>query len=104
MLIGGGLLDRFEQPPDWIRIVLLIGIWGVYEPILTTFACTLGNYIIGIRVRRSIDTTKRMNILQAYVRYVTKMLLGWLSFVTINMNKNRRAIHDLIASTVMIKI
>jgi len=45
-----------------------------------------------------------MTLLQAYIRFITKILLGWLSFLTINMNKDRRAIHDLVASTVMIKV
>jgi uncharacterized RDD family membrane protein YckC len=104
MLIVAGLLDQFEHPPDWIKIALFIAIWGVYEPVCTTFACTAGNYIIGIRVRKAKDSTQRINILQAYIRYTVKVLLGWLSFFTINMNKERRAIHDLLAATVMIKL
>jgi uncharacterized RDD family membrane protein YckC len=104
MLVSAGVLDRFEKPPDWVRIALFFSIWGVYEPVCMAFACTLGNFILGIRARRVNDPTKRMNLVQAYIRYITKLVLGWLSFVTLNMNKERRAIHDLIASTVMIKI
>ncbi len=104
MLIAAGLLDSLEHSPDWIRVALYIALWGIYEPVCTTFACTAGNYVIGIRVRRVEDTAQRINIFQAYVRYIVKVLLGWLSFLTINMNQERRAIHDLAAATVMIKL
>jgi uncharacterized RDD family membrane protein YckC len=104
MLVCAGLIDKLEQPPDWIRIALFFGIGGLYEPLCTTFGCTLGNYVVGIRVRKTSDKMKRINLLQAYVRWIVKALLGWLSFLTINMNKERRAIHDLAAATVMIKV
>jgi uncharacterized RDD family membrane protein YckC len=76
----------------------------VYEPILTTYAATLGQYIIGIRVRDATDPRKRINILQAYIRVVVKVMLGWMSFVTIHFNRKHRAIHDLAGSSVMIRV
>ena len=103
MICSAGLLDSF-QAPDWMRPVMLLAIMGIYEPLSMIFGCTLGNYIIGIRARKVTDVTERISVLQAYVRYITKILLGWLSFLTINRNKERRAIHDLVAATVMIKI
>ena len=103
MLVVAAGLDVF-RPPDWMRAALFFGIWGVYEPVCMTRGCTLGNYTIGIRARKVQDNTKRISIPQAYVRYIVKVLLGWLSFLTINLNKERRAIHDLAASTVMIKV
>ena len=38
------------------------------------------------------------------IRYPVKLLLGWISFLTINSNPKRRAIHDLASGSVMIKI
>lgn len=104
MFVFASILDRFEDPPDWIRIVLFFAVWLIYEPFLMTFGCTLGNYFKKIRVRKFPDSSKRINIFQAYGRYILKMLLGWLSFITITTNKERRAIHDLAASTLMIKV
>jgi uncharacterized RDD family membrane protein YckC len=103
MIGSAAVLDKF-QSPDWTRPVMLLAIMGAYEPLAMIFGCTLGNYIIGIRARKVTDVTERVGVLQAYVRYVTKILLGWLSFLTINRNKERRAIHDLVAATVMIKV
>jgi len=104
MFVSASILDKYEDAPDWIRIVLFFGIWAIYEPICMMFGCTIGNYAKRIRGRKFADPTKRMNIFQSYLRYIIKIMLGWLSFLTINMNKEKRAIHDLASSTVMIKV
>ena len=98
------ILEKFEHPPDWIRIVLFFGIWIVYEPLCTTLGCTLGHYIKGIRVRSVNNTSKKINIFKALLRYVLKVLLGWVSFLTIHTNPKRQAIHNLFAESVMIKL
>jgi uncharacterized RDD family membrane protein YckC len=64
---------------------------------------TLGNYIKGIRVRQNGTVTQRINFFQAFIRYVFKMLLGWVSFLTIHSNPQKRAIHDIVAGSVMIR-
>lgn len=97
-------LDKFENVPDWVRIFLFTTLFVLYEPVCLTFGCTLGNWIKGIRVRQYNDLDKRINLLQAFIRYLFKVLLGWISFVTIHSNDNKRAIHDLISGSVMVKV
>ena len=104
MFLAGKILDKFETVPDWVRIVLFVGIWGVYEPLAMSLGCTVGNYILGIRVKRYKNQTKSINILQAYLRFVVKFCLGWISFIAIHFNDDRRAIHDLVSGSVMIKL
>src|SRR5690242_8229960 len=77
MFAAGSILERYEDPPDWIRIVLFFAIWAVYEPVCTTLGFTLGNYIKAIRVRKVTDPSKRINIIQAFFRYLIKVSLGW---------------------------
>lgn len=98
------VLDKVGEVPDWVRIAAFVFIWAVYEPLCQTFGCTVGNYLIGLRVRKATDESKRINILQAYVRYMLKMLLGWISFLTIHSNPQRRALHDLAANSVVIEV
>jgi uncharacterized RDD family membrane protein YckC len=95
--IGGG------ENEGWIKAITFIGIWGVYEPLSTTLGCTAGNYLMDIRVRQHDNTGQKINILQAYLRFGIKFFLGWVSFLTIHTNKQRRAIHDLAAGSVMIE-
>ena len=92
-----------EEEDGWVRGLIFIGIWGVYEPVAMTIGCTLGNYLMKIRVKKFASASKRINLLQAYTRFVVKMLLGWVSFLTINSNKERRAIHDFAAGSVMVE-
>lgn len=103
MFVAAGALDKYENAPDWVRIVLFFGLWAVYEPLCTTLGCTLGNYLKGIRVRRYTNESKRINFFAAFVRYCIKMLLGWISFISIHFNPERRAIHDFVVGSVMVK-
>ena len=104
MFVFASILDKFDNVPDWVRIVMFAGLFIVYEPICMTLGSTLGNYLKGIRVRKDLDSTKRINIFQAIIRYPVKVFLGWISFLTINSNPKRRAIHDLVSGSVMIKL
>ena len=104
MFVFASILERYENVPDWVRITMFVSIIIVYEPLCMTLGFTLGNYIKGIRVRKNWNTTKRINIFQAIIRYPVKILLGWISFLTIGADPKRRAIHDLVSGSVMIKL
>jgi uncharacterized RDD family membrane protein YckC len=104
MFLFSNILDKFENAPDWIRMMLFLGIWVIYEPLCTSAGFTLGNYIKGIRVRNANNSEKKINLFRALLRYIIKILLGWISFLTISSNPKRQAIHDLAAGSVMIKI
>ncbi len=107
MFVVAILLEKInpsqEEEDGWIRAVIFISIWGIYEPVAMTIGCTLGNYLMKIRVKKHADNTKKINMLQAYIRFIVKVLLGWVSFLTINSNKERRAIHDFAAGSVMVE-
>jgi uncharacterized RDD family membrane protein YckC len=104
MFIASSILDSFDNVPNWIRMTIFIGLFFAYEPFCLAFGCTIGNYIKKIRVKSFNDTDSRINILQALIRYLFKILLGWISFLTIHSTPGRRAIHDLISGSVMIKV
>jgi uncharacterized RDD family membrane protein YckC len=104
MFVFSGIADRFDNMPDWARISMFASLFVVYEPLCMSFGCTLGNFIKGIRVRKFSNSARKINLLQALVRYPVKVLLGWVSFLTINSNPKRRAIHDLVSGSVMIKL
>lgn len=102
MFVFASILDPYENVPDGVRVALFVGLWLIYEPTCTAIGFTIGNYIKGIRVRHYTDTSKRINFLQAFIRYLLKAALGWLSFITIHSNIQKRAIHDMAAGSVMI--
>ena len=106
MFLAATILDKInpsQEEDGWIRGLIFIVIWGIYEPLAMTIGCTVGNYLMKIRVKRNSDTTKRINLLQAFARFVVKIALGWISFLTMHSNKERRAIHDFVAGSVMVE-
>ena len=92
MFAFSSILEGYDDAPKWIRITMFISIWLLYDPVCTSLGGTIGNYAKGLRVRQLKNPTKRINILQAVVRYLFKFALGWLSFMTINLNEEKRAI------------
>lgn len=104
MFAFASILEKFDNVPDWMRMVMFAVLFVAYEPLCMTLGFTPGNYLKGIRVRKNSDATKRINLLQAIARYPVKLFLGWISFLTINSNSKRRAIHDLVSGSLMIKL
>ncbi|MDB4923633.1 RDD family protein [Mucilaginibacter sp.] len=80
MMIIYLISDNFPGTPDWLRTFLFLGIFIFYEPICLTFGCTIGNYARQIRVKKFADTGSRINFPHAIIRYLVKVLLGWISF------------------------
>ncbi|MEA2564476.1 MAG: hypothetical protein QOH06_5980 [Acidobacteriota bacterium] len=87
-----------------VRIAFFWLIFFGYEPLLTSQICTVGQRVMGIRVRRYGDTDARIGIFSSYVRFVVKIVLGAISFFTMGSTKQRRAIHDLAAGSVMTQV
>jgi uncharacterized RDD family membrane protein YckC len=86
-----------------LRVTSVLILTLFYEPVLTVYSATVGQRVMGIRVRSANDPTKRINFLQAIIRLIAKAGLGWISFVTIHSNPKSRAIHDLVAGSVMVE-
>jgi len=102
MVFGADILALIGPPPTAARVGWFLFLILGYEPLLTANAMTLGQYITGIRVRRLSDPSRRVNLVAAYARYLIKLPLGFLSFLTIGFNERRRAIHDFVAKSIVI--
>lgn len=87
----------------WLRVGIIATIVLFYEPVFTSRSCTLGQKLLGVRVRRS-DDLSPISIFQAYARLVVKFLLGWISFLSLAFNYERRAIHDFAVGSVVIRV
>jgi len=96
------LANTNNESTSALRGFLLFGLFLLYEPLSMTFGCSIGNYITGIRVRKFDDQERRINIIQAYLRFIVKIFLGIISFLTVTSNKYKRAIHDIAAGSIMI--
>jgi uncharacterized RDD family membrane protein YckC len=73
----------------------------IYDALLTSKLCTLGQLIFRFRVRNYEDLS-RVGLLLALKRTVIKLVLGVYSLVAILFNRERRAVHDLITETIAV--
>lgn len=95
----------FSQDTDYIKILrigIILSMVLIYEPLCTSKFCTLGQKVMGIRVRR-ISSLKKISLLQAYVRVVVKILLGFISFFSILFSERKRAIHDFASGSIVLE-
>ena len=73
----------------------------LYEPVFTSGFCTLGQYIMGYRVR-TLEKLERINILQGLWRCFVKIPLGFLSIFIISVRWDHRSAHDLVSKTIVV--
>lgn len=84
------------------KAFLLVGPVLVLEPILVAFTGgTVGHHLMGVRITR-LDGSGNIGILAATVRFVVKLLLGWLSFIFVLTTKKHQAVHDVIARSLVV--
>lgn len=98
------LLSGLSDSSTWVRAVCFVAVFVLYDPLCTAFGCTVGNFFMKIRVRQNEDHGKHINFFFALIRYIVKVLPGWISFLTIHSNREKRAIHDMVAGSVMVNL
>lgn len=87
---------------NWTAAALIAPVVLIYEPMLTAFRCTIGQWVFRLRVR-TFDGGERISVPQAYGRIFVKYLLGAISILTIPARPDRRAIHDFATETIVIE-
>lgn len=103
LFLASEFLSFFNEVPNYIRIILFIFIFLFYDPIcVSKFGGTIGHIQIGITVKSDKNSNKNIKFPIALVRFIVKVFLGWISFLTINNNKKRKTIHDIIANSIVI--
>ena len=103
MVVISAIFSFFETVPDNARIISFVFIFLLYDPLFTSiFGGTIGHLMIGIRVRRDSNEQKNIILPLAIPRYIIKVLLGWISLITVSTNIKRKAIHDYLVGSVVI--
>jgi uncharacterized RDD family membrane protein YckC len=98
---------------QWLKIALAIAIPLLYEPVLSAYACTVGQALMWTRVRDT-ETLQRIPLRRAYVRFAMKYLAtvvgaggassapGIPTAVSAFPGGGHRSLHDLQAGTVVV--
>lgn len=97
------LFSMFDNVPDTARMIAFVFIFILYDPLFTSFlGGTPGHHINGIRVKLESNQTRNIILPLAILRFIIKVSLGWLSLLTVSGNSQRKAIHDMVAGSVVI--
>lgn len=97
------IFSQFENVPDKVRIIGFIFIFGLYDPLFTSFfGGTIGHILMKIRVRRKGNQKKNILFPLAIIRYIIKVLLGWVSLLTVSSSDKSLAIHDMVIGSIVL--
>ena len=105
MYVSTEILLFFDDVPNYIRIVIAVFIFLLYEPIFVSlFGQSIGHSYLKIKVVKDDTSQKNISFPIAIFRFLCKAFLGWLSFLTVSTSEKKKAIHDLIANSIVVKI
>tara|TARA_A100000171_G_scaffold24519_1_gene22789 strand:- start:2106 stop:2495 length:390 start_codon:yes stop_codon:yes gene_type:complete len=103
MVSAAFAIDSIGGVPDWVRISIMVLLIIVYEPMMvSTYGGTIGHRILGVKVTKSSDTTRRLNLPVAIIRSILKFALGIFSVMVSYTREDNRCIHDLICDSVVV--
>lgn len=92
-----------DDLPFWLRISFFVFIFFLYEPLCVSFfGGSIGHFAVGIRVKRNSDHSRNIPIYMSVLRYAVKIFLGVISFISIQNSNKNKAIHDIVADSVVI--
>jgi uncharacterized RDD family membrane protein YckC len=74
---------------------------ALYEPLLTRYLCTLGQYLMWIRIRTE-PGIEPVPVWRTVLRLSVKYSLGIISFLFLPAHPQKRALHDLAADTIVV--
>jgi uncharacterized RDD family membrane protein YckC len=98
------LLYLFAHSPLYnekagVAVMWPMWLFVLYEPVCNRYFTTLGQLLMRFRVR-TIRDQRRVPLWRGVVRVLTKYLLGALSFIRMPVQKQKRALHDIISGTI----
>src|SRR6185436_17925470 len=99
------VFDLFPVIPNWVRITVML-LMILYDPIFTSASCTLGQKIIGVRVRdynklRWEGIEQRISFFAAVWRIVVKYAIGAFTYISFFINPDKRMIHDFASGSIV---
>ncbi|MFI0430890.1 RDD family protein [Mariniflexile sp. HMF6888] len=104
MYLNSEIFTLFGSIPNTVKIVVSVAIFLLYDPLFTAFnGGTIGHSLSKIGVRKDGEFDKYISFPNAFIRFILKATLGWISLLTITGNEKKKAIHDFAAKSVVIE-
>jgi uncharacterized RDD family membrane protein YckC len=98
------VVDAVGSVPSIIKGIIAVFMFYLYDPIFTAFyGGTIGHKIMRLKIKRFQEPDKNISLAAALLRFLMKSMLGWISFFTVTGNINKRAIHDLVSGSILLR-
>lgn len=101
LIMSSTMIGSNNETDRLIRIAVFVFAIFIFEPLLTSKLYTPGQKMVGIRVR-NVNTLENLSLTEAFVRFITKVIFGFVSLFTIIITENRRAIHDFAGKSIVV--
>ena len=93
-----------ENVPNEVKVGCVVLIL-LYEPLFISFyGGTIGHFYSKLAITDATDTTKKLALWRAVLRYLVKLTLGWISLLTVTTNTRKQALHDLFAQSLVLEV
>lgn len=103
MVLVSLLFSVFENAPGFVRGAVFILLIFLYDPLFVSFGGgTIGHRAMGLKVKSHSDRNRNVFLPLAILRFIVRWFLGWISFVTMISDKEKRAIHDLLCNSIVL--
>lgn len=103
---AGFILLALFTPSDlsgFLKLLIIILVWGVYESLmLAKTGRTLGNRLVKTKVADYTVQEQNLTFSKAFIRFLVKVATGLISIITLNFNKEKRAIHDNVGNSIVL--
>ena len=86
----------------WLKLIMLVSPILLTEPLLLTFyGGTIGYFFLNQRVLKR-KSGRKLNFLEAFSRYIFKLVLGVISLIFMFLTRKHQALHDLVVDSIVI--
>lgn len=102
IFLSSTFFEDYEGRFVGLKIIVFFALLLIYEPLANMTGGTIGYRTMGMKIRRFGDLDKKLSFTQAFGRSIMKLALGWISFLTISIDPQRRAMHDKATGTVVL--
>ncbi len=107
LLVVVGLLYLYaispiSKTPSGATATWPFWLFVLYEPVCNRFGTTIGQLLMGFRVR-TLKNGRKVPLWRGFLRLFSKYLLGAISFIKMPVHKQRRALHDIISGTIVVE-
>lgn len=96
------MMHVLDISQSYAKILMILAPVFILEPGLVAFTGgTIGHHLMKLRVTKS-NGTGNINIVLSVIRFITKFVLGWISFIFVLTSTRHQAAHDFFARSVVI--